>query len=143
MARDAALSQHLTTVLVFGVLQLALCYPPFAQAVEESPRLTDREIIEQLTRLEEGQKALGQRFETLERRVNERFDAVSREIGVMFAGMFALTGFVLWDRRTALAPAIGRVEALEKRERLLEEVLRSYALKVPELAEELRKARLL
>ena len=204
VAFEAALRQHMTTVLVLGVLHLALFFPPFAQAVEEAPRLTDREIIEQLTRLEEGQKALGQRFDILERHVNERiddlerrvdqrfdavdqriddlerrvdqrfdavdqrfeavdqrfeavdqrFEAVSREIaelrqimlwgfGVMFAGMFALTGFVLWDRRTALAPAVGRVEALEKRERLLEEVLRSYALKVPELAEELRKARLL
>jgi hypothetical protein len=30
--------------------------------------------------------------------------------------MFALVGFVLWDRRTALAPAVKKMEMLEERE---------------------------
>ena len=29
---------------------------------------------------------------------------------VILAGMFALVGFVIWDRRTALAPAVKKVE---------------------------------
>ncbi len=159
----------------FGVFFCLLFSPPGTLAVEPAPRLTDREIIERLTRLEEGQKTLArqleaseqhvnqridsleqhvnQRIDSLEQHVNQRIDSLGQEIaklrqlllwgfGVMFTGMFALTGFVIWDRRTALAPAVNRVEALEKRERLLEEVLRNYALKVPDLAEELRKARL-
>jgi len=32
-----------------------------------------------------------------------------------FAGIFALIGFVLWDRMTALAPAIRKNRELEER----------------------------
>jgi len=50
-------------------------------AVEPAPRITDREIVERLTRLEEGQKALNQRFDDVNQRfddVNRRFDDVNR-----------------------------------------------------------------
>ena len=150
-----------------------------AWAVEEAPRITDREIIERLTRLEEGQKALGQRLETLDRHVDQRLDDLEQRVslridgleqqidgleqqidgleqriealrqlmlggfGMVFAGMFALVGFVIWDRRSALAPAVRGLEEMREREHRLEEVLRKYAVRVPELAEELRRARLL
>lgn len=45
---------------------LAFCFfPSQALPVETAPRITDREIVEKLTRLEEGQKALGQRIDEL------------------------------------------------------------------------------
>ena len=58
-------------------------------------------------------------------------------------GMFALVGFVLWDRRTALAPTMNQVEDLRRRERDIEDVLRKYASREPELAEILRSLGLL
>ncbi|MFH1963391.1 MAG: hypothetical protein ABIJ30_11075 [bacterium] len=67
--------------------------------------------------------------------------------GITFAGMFALIGFVLWDRRTALAPAVKKIDVLEKKEDRLEEdgermknALKKFALKEPRLAEALRFA---
>ncbi|RME09682.1 MAG: hypothetical protein D6804_05520 [Aquificota bacterium] len=80
--------------------------------------LEDRERI---IRLEEGQKALMQKIED----TNKRIDDVREEIrdlknfmlwgfGVLFAGMMTLIGFVIWDRRTALSPAIRRTEALKE-----------------------------
>ena len=164
--------------LLFSVC-LLLCSSASVGAVEEAPRLTDREIIERLTRLEAGQQALGQRLETLERHVDRRLDELEQRVslrmdsleqridgleqridgleqrinslerlmlsgfGIMFAGMFALVGFVIWDRRSALAPAVRGLEEMRDREHRLEEVLRRYAGQVPELAEELRRARLL
>ena len=137
---------------------LLLCCSASVGAVEEAPRLTDREIIERLTRLEAGQQALerhmDQRLDDLEQRVSLRIDGLEQRIdslerlmlggfGVMFAGMFALVGFVIWDRRNALAPAVRGLEEMRDREHRLEEVLRRYAGQVPELAEELRRARLL
>jgi len=152
---------------------LAFClFPSQALPVETAPRITDREIVEKLTRLEEGQKALSQRIDDTNRRLEEGFKALNQRIddtnrhidelkqdlsqrieelrqtllwglGVMFAGMFALVGFVIWDRRSALAPAVRQMEGLREREEKLEAALREYASRTPELAESLKKMGLL
>lgn len=107
-------------------------------AVAASP---DGEIIERLIRLEEGQKALNQRLDDIIGRfddVNGRFDDTNHRIDdfkgilyVILAGMFALVGFVIWDRRTALAPAVGRT-------RILENALKEFAKKEPKMADVLK-----
>ncbi len=51
-----------------------------AWAVEKAPRITDREIVERLTRLEEGQKALAKRIDDLDAKLNKRIDDVNRRI---------------------------------------------------------------
>ena len=114
--------------------------------IEEGQRL----LGERITHVEEGQRYLIDRFARVEegqRQLGERFDnlwtLVITSFGALLAGMFALVGFVLWDRRTALAPAVRQIEELQERERRLEEVLRRYAVKSPDLAEELRKAGML
>lgn len=58
--------------------------------------------------------------------------------GIVFAGIFALIGFVLWDRRTALAPAIRKNQELEDRENKIEMALKEYAEKEPRLKEILK-----
>jgi hypothetical protein len=98
--------------------------------------ITGREIVERLTRLGEGQKRLEQRMEEVREFLLWGF-------GVTFAGIFALVGFVIWDRRTALAPAVRRIEELQERERRLEAALREYAAKDPELADALKRAGLM
>lgn len=115
------------TLFILSSILLRILLPTPVVAVEQAPRITDREIIERLTRLEEGQKSLGQRSEDLEQRMNQRFESLKEDLGqrieavrelvlwgfgVMFAGMFALVGFVVWDRRSALAPAVHRLEEL-------------------------------
>jgi hypothetical protein len=97
--------------------------------------------------LEEGQHSLDKRLDDFRADVNRRFDELRDFIiwgfGVTFAGMFTLIGFVLWDRRTALAPAVRRADELHEREQRLEAALRDYAAHTPGLAESLRKAGLL
>jgi len=85
--------------------------------------ITDREIIERLTRLEEGQKALNQRMNTIE-----------NLMWVLLAGMFVLIGFVIWDRRTALSPVIKRTKEIERENDKVIEVLKEYAKGEPKLA---------
>ena len=176
---------------VLLVALFALClFPSLVLSVETAPRITDREIVEKLTRLEEGQKALSQRIDDTNRRLEEGFKALSDRIeegdkalnlriddtnrriddtnrridelkqdlgqridelrqtllwgfGVLLTGMFALVGFVLWGRRSALAPAVRQMEGLREREEKLEAALREYARKSPELAESLKKMGLL
>jgi hypothetical protein len=91
------------------------------------------EIKMEIKRLDEGQKALREQITDLK-------DFMLWGFGVLFAGMFTLIGFVLWDRRTALAPAIKKNKELEEREERVEKALREYAYKEPRLAEALRNA---
>ena len=58
--------------------------------------------------------------------------------GVTFAGIFALIGFVLWDRRTALVPAIRKNSELEEREERVEQALKEIAIKDGNVREALR-----
>jgi len=158
-------------ILFVGMLTCCL-FPSQAFSVEAASRITDREIIEKLTRLEEGQKTLAQRIDDTNRRLEEGYKALGQRIedtnrridelkqdigqrleelrqtllwglGVTFAGMFALIGFVIWDRRSALTPTVRQIQGLGEREEKLEAALREYARKTPELAESLRKMGLL
>jgi predicted nuclease with TOPRIM domain len=70
-------------MIIFAGLMAILLVPMVAVAVEKAPRITDREIVERLTRLEEGQKAINKRFDD----VNGRFDDVNMRINDLRAEM--------------------------------------------------------
>ncbi len=121
-------------ILGIGLFHLLLFSISPAEAFEEAPRITDKEIVERLTRLEEGQKALGVRIDDLDRHIDQRFTDFSKRFdelrqlmlwgfGVSFAGMFALISLVIWDRRTTLTPTVKRIDAMENRLRHVEEAL--------------------
>jgi len=134
-----------------------LALPGKGRAVEVAPRITDREIIESLAAIRGDIKRLDQRFEAVDQRfdaVDQRFEGITQQIselksfmlwgfGILFAGMFSLVGFVLWDRRTALAPAVSKYSALEEREEKLEKALKEMAQTDPRAAEALRHVGLL
>jgi hypothetical protein len=94
-------------------------------------------------RIDNVQATVGQRIDDTNRRIDELRQFLLWGFGVTIAGMFALVGFVIWDRRRALAPAVRRIEELREREERVEAALREYATKSPELAESLRKMGLL
>jgi hypothetical protein len=101
--------------------------------VEVAPRITDREIVERLSKLEEGQKAIlremdhrfesiDQRFESIDQRfesIDQRFDQLTNLLIAIisaFAGIVAVTiGFAIWDRRTMIRPFETKVRILENR----------------------------
>jgi hypothetical protein len=65
-------------VVILAGLMAILFVSGVSAAVEEAPRITDREIVERLTRLEEGQKALNKRFDDLRAEMNGRFQAMDK-----------------------------------------------------------------
>jgi uncharacterized membrane protein len=71
-------------VIIFAGLMVILLVPMVAAAVEVAPRITDREIVERLTRLEEGQKALNKRIDDLHTEMNGRFDDLHTEMNGRF-----------------------------------------------------------
>ncbi|MEJ7620102.1 MAG: hypothetical protein WKI46_04710 [Aquificaceae bacterium] len=52
-------------------------------------------------------------------RIDDVINIMLWGFGVLFAGMMSLIGFVIWDRRSALAPA-ERQRSLKKERRKLE-----------------------
>ena len=142
--------------VILGLILLAGWVTP-ALAVEGNLTISDREIIERLTRLEEGQKSLEKRIDGLDKRIDglqSQINGLQSQIsdlhnliiggfGIVFVGIFGLFGFVIWDRRTAITPVVRKTRELEEREELTVKVLKAYADKEPRLAEVMRSLGLL
>ena len=96
-------------IIIIPVLIIVLMIPSLLLAVETAPRISDREIVERLTRLEEGQKHIDKRFDGVNRRIddlrsemNSRFQAVDKRFDILqwMLGLFitialVILGFVL------------------------------------------------
>ena len=119
---------------VIFLLLLSTCISTTAiNAAEVSFTQEDRDRLIRLeTKQNEGFKA-----------TNQRIDDLRDLVYIVIGGMLGLIGFVLWDRRSALAPAIRKNKELEEREDRLEKILKEYALKEPKLAEVLKSVGLL
>jgi len=68
----------------WSVAAFLFAAPLLGNAVEVAPRISDREIIESLTELKAGQKALGARMDQRFEAVDQRFEAFQRQINQRF-----------------------------------------------------------
>ncbi len=119
---------------VLGLVLLVWASAP-ALAVEGDLTISDREIIERLTRLEEGQKAINKRIDDLKGELKGDIQDLRGLMYIVLGGMIALIGFVIWDRRSALSPVITRTRELEEDRDKTLKVLKEYAQREPRLAE--------
>ena len=83
-------------VIIFTGLMAILLIPMVAAAVEKAPRITDREIVERLTRLEEGQKVLNERIDGLGKSLNKRIDDLHTEMNGRFQAMDKRFDILQW-----------------------------------------------
>ncbi len=120
-------------LLLILILTMSITSNSFA--IEKGERITDREIIEPLIEIKAGQKML-------QKQIDDMKTFMLWGFGILFGGMGLLISFILWDRRSALAPAIKKNEELEERERLIEKALKEYAKDEPRLATILRSLNL-
>jgi len=108
-----------TIWLFFGICMCIFLAPISGFAVEPSQRISDREIIESLTRLEEGIKANKEMIVALRAEMvtlrNEILGFLKWGFALLFTGMFILAGFILWDRRSTLKPVKDEIDDLERR----------------------------
>ena len=104
-------------IFFFGVCLVCFFSPASGYAVENSPRITDREIIESLTRLEEGVKTNREMIVNLRTEMGsmrtEILGFMKWGFGLLFTGMLILVGFILWDRRSTLQPVREDIAELE------------------------------
>ena len=102
--------------------------------------LSDRErsirMEQRLDDIEKRMDGLEKRMDRLESSIDSRFETMYI---VFFTGIFALIGFVLWDRRTMVKPVVDDQRSLSEREAKLEHILREYAKGEPRLAEILKQ----
>jgi hypothetical protein len=117
----------MSKVVILAGLMAILFVSGVSAAVEEAPRITDREIVERLTRLEEGQKALNKRFDDLRAEMNGRFDDLRAEMNGRFDDLRAeMNGrFQAMDKRSddLRAEMNGRFQAMDKRFDILQWML--------------------
>ena len=96
-----------------------------AWAVEAAPALTDREIVERLTRLEEGLQGVRDAIrqlradiqhlrEDMDKQFARQFRLTLVVLGAFTALVAATIGFALWDRRTMIRPFERTVRSLEE-----------------------------
>ena len=83
-----------------------LLIPSLVMAIDTAPRISDREIVERLTKLEEGQRNLEKRigdfrsemngrFDDLRSNINARFDILQWMLGFFITIALVILGFVL------------------------------------------------
>ena len=126
------------TKILLTILLISLSVAS-ASAAETAPRISDREIIEALAILKQGQVDINRRLDDLTSHTNQRFDDVNRRFddvnrrfedlnhridglqntmlvlfGAIITLIVALFGYIVWDRRTALRPLQDRLERLER-----------------------------
>ena len=167
IAGGRALNAPMRRSLLWSIVALLLVPAPL-WAVEAAPALTDREIVERLTRLEAGQEGLRDAVQHLREDLGQlRADMrqLREDLAAQFARQFQLTlallgafaalvaaiiGFALWDRRTMLRPFEQTVQSLQaaiggNRGRLdaLLAALRALGQRDPEVAGVLREFHLL
>ena len=98
---------------------------------------------DRIMKLENGVETIDQRISSLEKSIDERFDAQQNQMNILFGFLFLILGgimsliaFVIYDRRTILKP-------ITKKQEDLETVLIKYSRTNKELRAILQKASIL
>ena len=135
--------------VALGVVFFGSSPPARAEGVPYTLEDRDRLIRVEAT-LKEFKESVDKRIEGVDKRIEsvdkriERLETVMMGgFGLLFTSMIGLVGFVLWDRRAALAPAIRKSKELEEREERIERALREMAQKDHRVAEALKHVGLL
>ncbi len=79
--------------------------------------LFTQEYRNRITRLEvkveEGFKAVNQRIDDINRRIEKLQTLMPWGLGVLFSGIGILIGLVIWDRRPTISPVVEKLNCYE------------------------------
>ena len=136
---------------VLILICLYVAFPAFAQVKSDNFTSEDRKVLTDLqvkvgqldVKLDEYQKQTQLQFDNVDKRLDNLQIFLYWGFGILISFMGFLLGFVLWDRRTTLAPVIREAEELKRQENRILDILRSYSEKAPELREILKNAGIL
>ena len=131
--------KHILFLLLFSLMSISI----MAQTQEVPYTLDDRDRV---IRVEAKMEVLDIKMESLETKMDIKFDSQQRQLndiktlfywgfGILITLFVFMFGYMIWDRRTAMKPALDKAEVAEDKSKSLIFVLREYARKTPELAE--------
>lgn len=133
--------------LLTFILLISLLNIPLYAAKEIAYTQDDRD---RLIRMEEAIKGVNYRIDSIEKRIDSldnRINDLQRLMYVIISAIFAqiigVVGFVLWDRRTALAPAISKNKELDEKTEKLEKAFKEIAKTDKKTLDALRKVGIL
>ncbi|MBI4691554.1 MAG: hypothetical protein HY754_15015 [Nitrospirae bacterium] len=124
---------------ILFIFKETVCAELTKKDIEELRIIVREEVRSEVNHIDKRLDDINKRIDDTNRRIDDLKDLLY----VILAGMFALIGFVLWDRRTALAPAIRKNKELEDKEEKIERALREIAAKDNNVADALRRVGLL
>ena len=132
---------------------LVMIFLLFCSILSSPVRAQEKQVVVPYTlsdrdraiRVEAKMEAIDAKMEALESKmevkieaVNERIDYIFWLLGVVVALILFMLGYMIWDRRTALQPALERAIEADAKSTNLIRTLREYSKKHPDLAEILR-----
>ena len=116
-------------IIIIPLLITVLIIPSLLLAVETAPRISDREIVERLAKLEEGQKNLEKQIDNVNKRIddlrsemNSRFQAVDKRFDILqwMLGLFITIALVI------LAFVLRMQWQMQRRQTRMETSLETY-----------------
>jgi beta-lactamase regulating signal transducer with metallopeptidase domain len=125
-----------------------------AQQQEVPYTLADRDRLIQVEANVNGMRnemnSLRNEMDSLRNEMNAKFETVNAKIdyifwmmGVLVAFMIFMLGFMIWDRRTTLAPVKSEIEELKLANEKMKDIFRQQSEFHPQLREILKKAGIL
>jgi len=113
-----------TIVMTFMIAVLIMPSPLFA--IETAPRISDREIVERLTRLEEGQKSLERRIDNLDKGLNNRIDDLRSEMNSRFNTLQWMLGLFITIALVILGFVLRMQWQMNRRQSKMETMLETH-----------------
>lgn len=118
-----------------------------AQQQEVPYTLADRDrLIQVEANLNDLRNEMNAKFEAVDKRfdsMDDKFDYIFWILGALFALMIFLLGFMIWDRRTTLAPVKSEIELLKRENEKMKAIFIKQAESQPKLLEILKNAGIL
>lgn len=134
--------------LGFLILLMVLFFNSLTFSEEVSFTKEDRDRLIRLeVKLEKSYKFLQKQIDEVSKSLQKQIDDLRTFMlwgfGILFGGMGLLIGFVIWDRRTAVAPVARGQRELEERSEKIEKAFKELAKHDSRVAEILRNVGLL
>ena len=140
-----------TSIILFLIIFINSGLSLKAQEQQIVPyTLADRDrAIRTEVKMEALESKVDAKFLALESKVDAKFESVQKQIdqlsslfywgfGILISLFLFNLGYTIWDRRTALKPALDKAQAADYKSISLISSLREYAQKHPDLANILR-----
>ncbi len=133
-------------LIVFSLLIVGL--PLIAQRQEAPYTFADHDRLIQVEANVNGMRnemdakfeTLLQQFDNIEKRLDDIQTLLYWGFGILFSLMIFMLGFIIWDRRTTLAPVKLDLQVLKQENEMMKEIFRKQSESYPQLREILRNA---